>query len=76
MSDSLISLTQLLAGMPTGWSTSRVAPHRLATRYAGGQPGLVLLYWHSGREILARQAEQGWGAQVIKLLAQDLRNAS
>ncbi|MDR2165253.1 MAG: DUF1016 N-terminal domain-containing protein, partial [Zoogloeaceae bacterium] len=23
---------------------------------------LVLLYWQIGRDILARQAEQGWGA--------------
>ncbi len=36
---------------------------------------LVLLYWHIGREILARQAEQGWGAKVIERLAQDLRKA-
>ena len=24
---------------------------------------LVLLYWQIGRDILARQAEQGWGAR-------------
>jgi len=35
----------------------------------------VLLYWHIGRDILARQAEQGWGAKVIERLAQDLRAA-
>jgi len=37
--------------------------------------GLVLLYWQIGREILAQQAEQGWGARVIDRLAQDLRDA-
>jgi hypothetical protein len=26
---------------------------------------LVLLYWHMGREILDRQREEGWGANVI-----------
>ncbi|MFO7033246.1 hypothetical protein B9T07_26360 [Limnospira fusiformis CCALA 023] len=26
---------------------------------------LVLLYWQIGREILARQAQEGWGAKVI-----------
>lgn len=26
---------------------------------------LVLLYWQIGRDILARQAAQGWGAKVI-----------
>lgn len=34
---------------------------------------LVLLYWQIGRDILARQAAQGWGAKVIERLAQDLR---
>jgi predicted nuclease of restriction endonuclease-like (RecB) superfamily len=36
---------------------------------------LVLLYWQIGRDILARQAEQGWGAKVIDRLAADLRTA-
>ena len=36
---------------------------------------LVLLYWQIGRDILARQSEQGWGAKVIERLAQDLRAA-
>ncbi len=34
---------------------------------------LVLLYWQIGRDILAQQAEQGWGAKVIDRLANDLR---
>ena len=36
---------------------------------------LVLLYWQIGLDILARQAEQGWGAKVIQRLAHDLRTA-
>jgi predicted nuclease of restriction endonuclease-like (RecB) superfamily len=36
---------------------------------------LVLLYWQIGRDILARQAEQGWGAKVVDRLAHDLRAA-
>jgi len=36
---------------------------------------LVFLYWQIGRDILARQAEQGWGAKVIERLAHDLRTA-
>lgn len=36
---------------------------------------LVLLYWQIGRDILARQAEQGWGAKVIDRLEADLRTA-
>ena len=36
---------------------------------------LVTLYWQIGRDILARQADQGWGAKVIERLAHDLRTA-
>lgn len=36
---------------------------------------LVLLYWQIGRDILARQSNEGWGAKVIERLAQDLRSA-
>ena len=36
---------------------------------------LVLLYWQIGRDILVRQAEQGWGSKVIEQLAHDLRTA-
>jgi predicted nuclease of restriction endonuclease-like (RecB) superfamily len=34
---------------------------------------LVLLYWSIGRDILARQKEQGWGAKIVDRLAEDLR---
>lgn len=34
---------------------------------------LVSLYWRIGSEIIARQAQQGWGAKVIEQLANDLR---
>ncbi len=36
---------------------------------------LVLLYWQIGRDILARQAQQGWGTRVIDRLSKDLRAA-
>lgn len=36
---------------------------------------LVLLYWSIGRDILARQEQEGWGAKVIERLASDLRRA-
>jgi predicted nuclease of restriction endonuclease-like (RecB) superfamily len=35
---------------------------------------LVLLYWQIGREILARQARENWGAKVIDRLAVDLHH--
>ena len=36
---------------------------------------LVALYWQIGRDILARQSQQGWGAKVVDRLAHDLRTA-
>ena len=36
---------------------------------------LILLYWSIGRDILARQRAEGWGAKVIDRLAVDLRRA-
>ena len=34
---------------------------------------LILLYWGIGRDILDRQAAQGWGARIIDRLAEGLR---
>ncbi|MBF0429441.1 MAG: DUF1016 family protein [Magnetococcales bacterium] len=34
---------------------------------------LILLYWQIGRDILDRQAREGWGTKVIERLAHDLR---
>ncbi|GAA0195453.1 PDDEXK nuclease domain-containing protein [Glutamicibacter creatinolyticus] len=34
---------------------------------------LIDTYWHIGRDILARQSEQGWGTKVIDRLSADLR---
>ena len=36
---------------------------------------LMRLYWQIGRDILDRQASQGWGSKVIDRLASDLREA-
>jgi predicted nuclease of restriction endonuclease-like (RecB) superfamily len=37
--------------------------------------GMIRLYWHVGRVILARQEREGWGAKVIDRLSYDLRQA-
>jgi DUF1016 N-terminal domain len=37
---------------------------------------LVETYWQIGQDIVERQREQGWGAQVIKRLSTDLRTAN
>ncbi len=34
---------------------------------------MLLLYWAIGREILQRQADEGWGSKVIDRLAKDLK---
>jgi predicted nuclease of restriction endonuclease-like (RecB) superfamily len=36
---------------------------------------MVVLYWQTGRDILDRQKEHGWGAKVIDQLSADLRRA-
>jgi predicted nuclease of restriction endonuclease-like (RecB) superfamily len=36
---------------------------------------MVILYWQIGRDILARQEHEGWGAKVIDRLAIDLRRS-
>ena len=54
-------------------STRFTLPNNAATLAVNRE--LVLLYWQIGRDILARQAEQGWGAKVIERLAEDLRLA-
>ena len=36
---------------------------------------LVLLCWQIGRDIIARQRDQGWGAKVVERLSRDLRAA-
>ena len=34
---------------------------------------LILLYWQIGRDILQRQAVEGWGGKVVTQLAKDLK---
>jgi len=76
MTDQPISLTPA----PTGYADwlldlkSRIHSAQQRAALAVNRE-LVLLYWQIGRDILARQAEQGWGAKVIERLAHDLRAA-
>jgi predicted nuclease of restriction endonuclease-like (RecB) superfamily len=48
------------------YSSQQRAAHAVNTE-------LLQLYWQIGREILARQAAQGWGTKVVERLAHDLR---
>ena len=51
----------------------RIRSARLRAALAVNQE-LVLLYWSIGRDILARQVDEGWGARVIDRLSADLRH--
>lgn len=53
---------------------SRINSARLRASFAVNRE-LVLLYWQIGKDILERQAREGWGAKVIERLAHDLRVA-
>ena len=37
--------------------------------------GMICLYWNIGKDILAKQEEEGWGAKVIDRMAKDLKEA-
>ncbi len=67
-------------GLPPGYAAwlagikARVVAARQRTVLAANSE-LIRLYWQIGRDILERQAGQGWGAKVIEHLAKDLRDA-
>lgn len=76
MSDSPISLTAPPEGYADWLADLKSRIHTAQQRATlAVNHELVLLYWQIGRDILARQAEQGWGAKVIERLAHDLRAA-
>lgn len=76
MSDKPVSLSQAPAGYSDWLSELKTKIHSAQQRATlAVNQELVLLYWQIGRDILIRQAEQGWGAKVIERLAKDLRSA-
>ena len=76
MSDQPVSLTPPPAGYVDWLLDLKSRIHTAQQRAAlAVNRELVLLYWQIGRDILARQTEQGWGAKVIERLAHDLREA-
>ena len=71
MSDSI----QLPTGYPALLEELKRRIRSAQTRAAlGVSRELVLLYWSIGRDILARQDAEGWGAKVIDRLGKDLAN--
>ena len=66
--------------LPSGYEAllgalkKRIAEERVRV-VLGANAAMLLLYWEMGGSILARQAEEGWGARVIDRLSADLRHA-
>jgi len=71
---------QAPAGLPTGYAPflahlkTRIRAAQLKAALAVNAE-LIVLYHSIGRDILARQVQEGWGAQVIDRLSADLRAA-
>jgi predicted nuclease of restriction endonuclease-like (RecB) superfamily len=73
-------MSKHVASIPAGYAdwlsdikTRVVAARQRAALAANAE--LIKLYWQIGRDILERQAVQGWGSKVIERLARDLREA-
>lgn len=72
--------TPNLSAIPAGYTDwladikARVTAARQRAALAANAE-LIRLYWQIGRDILDRQASQGWGAKVIERLARDLSDA-
>lgn len=75
-SDRPVSMTPMPSGYADWLADLKGRIHSAQQRAAlAVNRGLVGMYWQIGRDILVRQAEQGWGAKVIERLAHDLRTA-
>ena len=76
MTDKVLALTDPPEGYADWLADLKGRIHAAQQRAAlAVNTELVRLYWRIGRDILDRQAEQGWGAKVVERLAHDLRNA-
>lgn len=74
MSNQPIGLTERPEGYASWLTELKTRIHQAQQRAAlAVNHELLQLYWQIGKDILERQAQQGWGAKVIEQLAQDLR---
>lgn len=75
-SDTPITFTEAPNGYSAWLAELKTRIHTAQQRAAlAVNSELVLLYWQIGRDILERQANEGWGSKVIERLAHDLRTA-
>ena len=73
-SETPISMTETPNGYADWLSDLKTRIHTAQQRAAlAVNRELVLLYLQTGRDILERQAQEGWGTKVIERLAHDLR---
>ncbi|WP_286821534.1 PDDEXK nuclease domain-containing protein [Desulfobacter sp. UBA2225] len=76
MSDKPVALIQTPKGYADWLADLKTRIHSAQQRATlAVNRELTTLYWQIGRDILARQAQQGWGAKVIDRLSHDLRTA-
>lgn len=69
-----------LSGLPEGYAEFlKDLKHRIISSQHKAAVSvnreMVLLYWDIGRQILARQDKEGWGAKIIDRLAADLKKS-
>lgn len=76
MSNKPASLMQSPEGYADWLSELKTKIHKAQQRATlAVNQELVWLYWQIGKDILTRQAGQGWGAKVVERLAHDLRQS-
>lgn len=74
MTDKVPALTDPPAGYADWLADLKGRIHAAQQRAAlAVNTELLRLYWQIGRDILDRQAEQGWGSKIVERLAHDLR---
>lgn len=72
--------SELSTKLPQGYEEfvrelrNRISSARLKAGLAVNHE-LVMLYWQIGKDILAKQRDEGWGAKVIDRLSRDLSQA-
>jgi predicted nuclease of restriction endonuclease-like (RecB) superfamily len=76
VADKVPALTDPPAGYADWLSDLRGRIHAAQQRAAlSVNTELIRLYWQIGRDILDRQASQGWGTKVVERLSHDLRES-
>jgi predicted nuclease of restriction endonuclease-like (RecB) superfamily len=78
--DAIFPVVPTAASLPESYAATlqEIKTHLRSARIRAvlaANPIVIEAYWHTGKIILARQQESGWGAKVIDRLAADLKEA-